>query len=513
VVGSTASLAFPTTPGALQATAPGNSGFNGYASFVVKLTPDARTVVWSTYLGGNGGNTFASRIVPDNTANALWVQATTGGGTNFPLTADAMQRQFGGGTYDASYHQLDATTGALKYGTFMGGSGNENAATMALDASGNAYVAGDTDSRNLAVTPNAFQAAYTANAFDGNDWFVRILGGATIGTVRPTSAAGGGEVTLSVSGAGLEGGVQAVLIAPNGNRTVANATTVDSNGGQFSFGIADGATGAHDLELTLADGRVLTRRGALLVGGTAAPSLSAQVLGRPKIRTGVPSTYQVVVTNNGNVDAHMIPLWITVPSGVRTQVGGLDIAAAASGTWFGDGASNRFGQLIASLAPGQSETVAVTITAPENADNIPITASLQAPWFRTLAQVRAFAQSTRYGAVCIADAVVPGFVDCSGLYLAYFSNGLAPLAGSTTAAVCWRRLREAERLQRRLRRGRERQDGQTSLWIHQEQVRQHGRQRQLDRMAGCLRCDVRGSVGASGGQPRAASASARAPAG
>ncbi len=435
VDGSTSSDRFPTTAGALQTSYPGAGSSIGHVGFVTKVKGDGSGIVWSTYLGGTGGDTFVVRMVGDAASNAVWVGALTSGGANFPLSADALQKLHGGGTYDASYHQLDAASGALKYGTFMGGLGNDTGELVAADASGNAYLAGPTESRNLAVTANAFQSVYTPNAFDGSDWFFRIIGSGTIGSVRPSSAAAGGDVTVSVGGAGLEDGTVAALIGPDGARIAGSAGAVASTLAQFTFGIAPGTSGAHDLELTLPDGRVLTRRGALTVGGTAAPRLTAQVLGRPKIRTGVASTYQVVVTNTGNVDAHMIPLWIGVPSKVRAQVAGLDFAPAASGSWFADGATNRVGQLISSLAPGQSETVAVTITAPENFDDIPITASLQAPWFRTLEQVREFAQSTRYGAVCVADAVVPDFVDCSGLYFAYLSNGLAPLAGTGAGAA------------------------------------------------------------------------------
>ncbi len=79
--------------------------------------------------------------------------------------------------------------------------------------------------------------------------------------------------------------------------------------------------------------------------------------------------------------------------------------------------------------------MAITITAPEDFEAIPIVAELQAPWFRTLAGVAALARAGRYAAQCVADAQSPAFVDCSGLYFAYFANGLAPLSSAAPITI------------------------------------------------------------------------------
>ncbi len=314
VAGSTSSLTFPTMPGALQATSPANVGFTGYAGFVLKLTPDGRTLAWSTYLGGNGGNMFFGGISVDSSSNALWVHGTTGGGSNFPLSADGLQRQFGGGSYDAAIHQLDAATGALKYGTFMGGAGNDDALALALDNGGNAYIAGHTDSRNLAVTPTAFQPAYTAGAFDGNDWFFRILGSGAISSVRPAAGGTAGTVRLQLVGANLQAGAVVELLGPSTLTGTGVSASRDGTNLGASFDLGNAATGRYSLRVRNPDGTEFTKASAFTVEAGGQPKVWANVLGRPKVRTGTPATFTINYGNSGNVDAYLVPLVIRFPA-------------------------------------------------------------------------------------------------------------------------------------------------------------------------------------------------------
>src|SRR5262249_56479372 len=89
VVGRTTSANFPTTAGAFDTTANG-----GDDAFVTKLLAAGNALGYSTYLGGNGGDTATDIIVSfDATA---YVAGFTGA-TNFP-TAAAVQSATGGGT-------------------------------------------------------------------------------------------------------------------------------------------------------------------------------------------------------------------------------------------------------------------------------------------------------------------------------------------------------------------------------------------------------------------------------
>jgi uncharacterized protein (TIGR03437 family) len=75
---------------------------------------------------------------------------------NFPTEdADSVQSFFAGGT-DAFVTKLDASGSALIYSTYVGGGSDDRALAMALDAAGNVYITGRTDSGDL-LTREALQ--------------------------------------------------------------------------------------------------------------------------------------------------------------------------------------------------------------------------------------------------------------------------------------------------------------------------------------------------------------------
>ena len=106
----------------------------------VALEVEARDIAYSTYLGGSGSE-WAADIAVDAAGNA-WVVGTTSS-ANFPTTANALDR-----TLDQNdvYLSKLGPDGALLYSTLLGGSGSEVGLGVAVDAAGNVYVAGHTDS-------------------------------------------------------------------------------------------------------------------------------------------------------------------------------------------------------------------------------------------------------------------------------------------------------------------------------------------------------------------------------
>ena len=153
VTGSTYSSDFPVTPGAFQTTFRG-----GRDVFITKLDAAGSALVYSTYLGGTGSGydfTLGFGIVTDASGNAYVTGYT--GSSDFPTSAP-VQATFGG-LYDAFVTKLNATGSALLYSTYLGGSDNDQGYGIALDASGNAYVTGETYSdSDFPITPFAFQA-------------------------------------------------------------------------------------------------------------------------------------------------------------------------------------------------------------------------------------------------------------------------------------------------------------------------------------------------------------------
>ena len=228
VTGYTASLRFPTTAGVPQTTYAGGA----YDAFVSKLNASG-ALVYSTLLGGSGNDTASSIAVTSgggaciagqtNSKNLPLVnpvQTTVGGGGNafvgclnstgsawqyltylggvccmsadgansvavdgsgavyiagsasnldFPTTANAFQ-QFNQGTYDAFVAKL-SSSGSLVYSTLIGGSGSDSAASIAVDSTGRAWVAGDTNSFDF-PTAGSWVTSPGGGAFDG---FVSVL--------------------------------------------------------------------------------------------------------------------------------------------------------------------------------------------------------------------------------------------------------------------------------------------------------------------------------------------------
>jgi len=66
---------------------------------------------------------------------------------------------FGSDVYDAFVAKFTPDGGSLVYATFLGGSGLDEAAALAVDASGNAIVAGSTSSPDFPLTAGAIQKA------------------------------------------------------------------------------------------------------------------------------------------------------------------------------------------------------------------------------------------------------------------------------------------------------------------------------------------------------------------
>jgi acetyltransferase-like isoleucine patch superfamily enzyme len=158
VTGYTQATDFPTTAGAFQTASGG-----GIDGFVTKLDATGTTLSYSTYLGGSGTDRAFSMAI-DGWGNAYVTGSTTS--TNFPITADAFQTTLGGGTYDAFVIKLDAAGTTLSYSTYLGGSGNDNGNGIAVDASNNAYVTGETYSTNFPITAGAFQTTFGGGSYD-----------------------------------------------------------------------------------------------------------------------------------------------------------------------------------------------------------------------------------------------------------------------------------------------------------------------------------------------------------
>lgn len=201
VTGDTNSADFPTTPGAVQGRTAGSGD-----AFVARLDPVAAKLAYATYLGGSG----AMAGTDGDSGRAIAVDpgggAVVAGVTNsadFP-TAAALQPRFGGGGTDAFVARL-GPDGGLVQSTFLGGSGDDTAAGLALGQGGNAYLTGETSSSDFPTVQALLAPAGKRDAFvaevkaDGSAlaWST-LLGGADDDS--GTAIAVGGDADVVVVG-------------------------------------------------------------------------------------------------------------------------------------------------------------------------------------------------------------------------------------------------------------------------------------------------------------------------
>jgi hypothetical protein len=144
-----------------------------YDAFVAKLNAGGSALVYATFLGGRGDDR-GQGIAVDASGHAYVAGSTRS--SDFPI-ADPVQARLGGGTCidgpcsDAFLARLDPAGARLTYATYLGGSAADEALGVTVDAAGNAYVAGFTDSGNF-PTARAFQGTRRG----GRDAFVAKIG-------------------------------------------------------------------------------------------------------------------------------------------------------------------------------------------------------------------------------------------------------------------------------------------------------------------------------------------------
>jgi hypothetical protein len=286
--GYTNSPDFPTAS-ALQATSGGGTCGTPpsieacFDAYVVKVNADGSQLIYSTYLGGSGGD-YGRGLAVDASGDAYVTGLTTS--TDFPVTAGALQITGGGtsvdafvtkldptgssavystylggtgaeagfdiavdtagnaylagyaygnglplaspiqaangGYYDAFLAMLNATGSALVFSTYLGGSGNEEARGVAVDPSGNAYLTGRTFSPDFPVTPGAFQTSYGSGAFDG---FVAKLTNLALPVLRLSET----NITFPAQGVDTSSPPQ-VLILTNPGTVSASITSIQASG-------------------------------------------------------------------------------------------------------------------------------------------------------------------------------------------------------------------------------------------------------------------------------------------
>ena len=191
-VGQTYSTALPGTTGEFETGSAANN--NGHDAFVTKFSADGSSILWTTYLSG-AGDDFATGVAVNSSDQPYIVGYTAScgdGGLNystpgeFPFVGgvqplcNADVRGFNnyesnGSGYDAFLVKLSSDGKTELYGTPLGGTANDIADSVALDASGKVYIVGETQSTMY------FLSSDLSRAYDIPSYPLNNHGNAAIG--------------------------------------------------------------------------------------------------------------------------------------------------------------------------------------------------------------------------------------------------------------------------------------------------------------------------------------------
>ncbi len=146
VTGNTTSASFPVTPGAFDTTYT-----LGQEAFVARFNSAGTKLEYATFLGGSDWEYATPRCaIAIDPAGRAYVAGQTDS-SDFPTTPAAYDTTFNGGYVggDAFVARLNATGTVLEYATYLGGSRDDDIASLAVDDLGRVYVAGATSSTDF----------------------------------------------------------------------------------------------------------------------------------------------------------------------------------------------------------------------------------------------------------------------------------------------------------------------------------------------------------------------------
>lgn len=225
VTGVAQSGDFPVSGGVYQTTL----GSSGWSAYVTKLNVTGTAILWSTFLGGNGAQVeVAGPIQLDGSGNVYILgQAQNSAAVPWVNPVEPITT----GNAVPFVAELDSLGESLLFATAIGGNGeySQAPAGLAVDATGNMYLAGNTiDGGGLIITAGAFQPDFGGGGGDG--FVVRI------------AAHGTASVTLVPSVSPVEYGSEETLtatVSPSSQYASVPTGTVEFESGSTVLDTAD----------------------------------------------------------------------------------------------------------------------------------------------------------------------------------------------------------------------------------------------------------------------------------
>ena len=239
---------------------PGVSGSACSYAFVTKFDSTASTLLYSTFLGPN--NNANPQAIALDANNDAYVLASTSSNT-FGIV-NGIEGYSNGD--DLLLVEIDPATSTELFATYLGASADEFPAGIALDSSGNLYIAGSTDSSDLPVTQGAFQTMLGG----GTDAFVMKIGPSS----APSVSLSPDSLQYPSLAVGSTSPAQTVLLRNMGSSPLAISSITAT--GDFAeldnCGTSVSAAGSCTLSVTFTPTTAGTRLGSILMQDNAAGS-------------------------------------------------------------------------------------------------------------------------------------------------------------------------------------------------------------------------------------------------
>jgi beta-propeller repeat-containing protein len=192
---------------------------NGGWAFITRFNADGATLSYSCKFGGAGGSfgvsgTIANAVAVDSNANA-YVTGAAGSGFASDVSANAFQPKLACETSDGvgqdAFALKVSTTDTVVYASYLGGCSSDQGNAIAIDTSGNAYIAGYTLSTDFPTTSGAFQRTKPANTGTNNDFSGFVTKVNATGTAKSYSTYLHGSGGDQINGIAVDGNGRAYV--------------------------------------------------------------------------------------------------------------------------------------------------------------------------------------------------------------------------------------------------------------------------------------------------------------
>jgi hypothetical protein len=272
-----------------------------------------------SYLGGSGTDSGAAIQV--NGLQTVYVAGSTTS-ADFPITVNDRVQSVFGGVQDAFVASISTTAGTQgAYSTYLGGSGPDQATSIAIDVFGDTYVAGTTQSTDF-PPKNPFQATLDQGVGNLPDAFVSNIGPDSLLVVTPASTSpspnpvnAGSAVTFTfnIANSGPDNATHIIF-------TIANLPT---SGGQ------NGLSGSPTATTTAAGGTCNPVQGATITCSIPTLAAGAQTTVTTTMTPIITTTATQISGITGVAIANNIPTpYICLPAQPAANIANFTISAS-----------------------------------------------------------------------------------------------------------------------------------------------------------------------------------------